>query len=92
MPFLIIYYRNSIGSMLEHLLRTFKYETNSLPLISDPNYSIVLHNDTGRYVLSFVTATSMALIAIFVTDLKFVFELMGAVCANLVAWIIPAAL
>jgi len=46
----------------------------------------------GRVVLSFVTAMSMALIAIFVTDLKFAFELMGAVCANLVAWIIPAAL
>jgi len=78
--------------MVEHLMRTCKYETKALPLVSDPNYSIVLHSDMGRVVLSFVTAMSMALIAIFVTDLKFAFELMGAVCANLVAWIIPAAL
>jgi amino acid permease len=42
--------------------------------------------------LAFITMVTMILMGIFVKDLKFAFELMGAICANLISFIIPAAL
>lgn len=73
-------------------MRTMKIESTLIPVVTDKNYSIVLDNEMLRCVLAFVTMITMMLMGIFVTDLKFAFELMGAICANLVAWIIPAQL